>query len=650
MISRRRLLKHLGVAVAARHLKVPQGFSPATPTGYPIRPVPLTSVRLTDTFWRPRLETNRTVTIPHIMRQNELTGRIDNFLKAAHIREGAYQGQRYNDTDVYKIIEAASYSLRAVPDPALDKKLDELVGIIAAAQEPDGYLYTPRSVDAKNPAPGAGPERWSWLHTSHELYDQGHLIEAAVAHFQATGKRSLLAVAIKSADLICQVFGPNGRHDAPGHEEIELALVKLSGATGNRTYLEQAKRFLDERGRTHSTPPVPFEPGSRFAMYNDLAYRQDHTPVVDQTQAVGHAVRATYLFAGMTDTAALLGDASYATAVRVLWDDVAAKRMYVTGGLGSDGRTEAFGGDYVLPNRAYAETCASIGGMLWYHRMFLREGDAKYYDTFERTLYNGYLSGVSLAGDTFFYQNPLVSDGSVERSTYFDVACCPANLARLMAQLPGLIYAQRDRDVYVNLFVGGDAIVDVGGTALRIVQQTNYPWEGRVTLVIEPERPLDATLAVRIPGWSTGAAMPSDLYRFTTVDGATPSLRVNSTPIAIAVEKGYARLTRRWQTGDTIALELPMPIRRVLANDGVADARGRAAIQRGPIVYCAEAVDNGGQVDALRVPLDATLTYSFDPDLLGGVGVVRGDAIVAVPYYAWNNRGKGGMAVWIPYR
>jgi hypothetical protein len=646
----------LGIAVASMRAVTAGALqTPSSGSDYPIRAVPLTAVRFTDNFWRPRLEVNRSVTIPHILRQNELTGRVDNFLKAAHRKDGAYQGQRYNDTDIYKVIEAASFSLAGHPDPALDRKLDDLIAIVAVAQEPDGYLYTARTVDPKNPASGAGPERWSWLFTSHELYDQGHMYEAAVAHFEATGKRSLLDVAIKSADLVCRTFGPDARHDVPGHEEVELALVKLFRVTGNRKYLETARFFLDERGRQHSTPVPVFEPGNRFAIYNDLAYRQDHQPVVDQTRAIGHAVRAMYLYTGMTDIGQLLDDATLTGASRRLWTDVVSRRMYLTGGLGSEGRTEAFGDDYTLPNRAYAETCASVGGLLWYHRMFLREGDASYYDTFERTLYNGYLSGVSLAGDSFFYQNPLVSDGTRERSAYFDVACCPANLARLMAQLPGLVYAQRDRQVFVNLFVGSDADITVGATKMRVTQRTEYPWDGRVAFRVDPERPMEFTLSIRVPGWARGMAMPAgELYRFAPPLGdrrrSAPRLTVNGQAIPVAVDQAYARITRQWRKGDEVVLTLPMAIERVVASDAVAEDRGAAAIQRGPLVYCAEAADNNGRAAGLKVPLDAKLAYRWDGTLLGGVGIVSADNFVAVPYYAWGNRGRGEMNVWIKYQ
>jgi DUF1680 family protein len=652
-------MKYWGIGIAAAGLACVGGLTAhgqdrgaRSGPDYPIRAVPSTAVRFTDDFWRPRLEINRTVTIPHILHQNELTGRVDNFLKAAGRKEGAYQGQRYNDTDTYKVIEAASFSLAAHPDGALDRKLDELIAIVAAAQEPDGYLYTPRTVNPKNPAPGAGPERWAWLFTSHELYDQGHMFEAAVAHFQATGKRTLLNVAIKSADLVCRTFGPDARHDVPGHEEVELALVKLFRVTGNRKYLDTARFFLDERGRQHSTPTPVFEPGNRFAIYNDLAYRQDHQPVIEQTRAVGHAVRAMYLYAGMSDVGQLASAPALTDATGRLWTDVVSKRMYVTGGLGSEGRTEAFGDDYGLPNRAYAETCASVGGLLWYHRMFLREGDAAYYDTFERTLYNGYLSGVSLAGDSFFYQNPLVSDGTRERSAYFDVACCPANLARLMAQLPGLVYAQRGREVFVNLFVASEADIAVDATQVRLTQQTGYPWDGRVAVRVEPGKPTRFDLLIRVPGWARGTAMPvGELYRFATRGDRREerTLTVNGQQVPLVIDKGSARISREWRRGDEVVLSLPMPIERVAARDEVMEDRGAAAIQRGPIVYCIEAVDNKGAVNNLRIPLDAPLAYHFDRGLLGGVGVVSADSIVAVPYYAWGNRGKGEMVVWIRY-
>ncbi len=632
----------------------------SAPSDYPIRAVPMTDVRVDDEFWRPRMDVNRTVTIPHIMRQNEDTGRVANFLKAAGTLEGPYKGQRYNDSDVYKTIEAASYSLALAPDAALDRQLDAIVAAIAAAQEPDGYIFPARTIDPKNPPPGTGPERWSYLHTSHELYNAGHLYEAAAAHFQATGKRTLLNVALKNADLVCRTFGPGKRLEAPGHEEIELALVKLYRVTGDRKYLDQSTFFLEQRGREHTVPSHKFDEKDRFAIYNDLAYRQDDIPVADQTRAVGHAVRATYLFSGMTDVATLLNDAAYARAVDRLFADVMAKRVYLTGGLGSQGRTEAFGDDYVLPNqRAYAETCASIGGMLWYHRLFLREGHGAQLDAFERTLYNGYLSGVSITGNAFFYQNPLESDGSRERSVYFDVACCPANLARLMAQLPGLIYATRGDTLFVNLFIGSTAKATVAGGAVIVKQQTRYPWDGVIRIAVDPEKPAEFAVNVRIPGWARNQAVPSELYRFASPVSDAARLAVNGTALPLLVVDGFQTIRRRWRRGDVVELTLPTPPRRILANDGVADDRGKAAIQRGPLVYAVEAIDNGGRALDVVLPLETPLQAEFRKDLLNGVDVITARVtppaapartVTAVPYFAWANRGKGEMAVWIPYR
>ena len=646
------------------------GTEPAAVRESPIRPVPLTAVDVNDAFWSARMETNRTITIPHIMRQNEETGRVANFEKAAGSKEGAYEGRRFNDTDIYKIVEAASYSLARHPDPALDRQLDDLIALIEKAQEPDGYLFPARTIDPANPAPGVGPERWVNLNGSHELYNSGHLYEAAVAHYQATGKRSLLDVAVRNADLVASVFGPDGRHAIPGHEEIEVGLVKLYRATGNARYLATAKFFIDQRGHAHDIEPYGEGP---FAMYNERGYKQDHEPLVDQRRAVGHAVRAMYLYMSATDIAALEGDAAYAGALDRLWTDMTSKRMYVTGGIGARGTTESFGEDYELPNlRAYTETCAAVGATLWGHRMFLLHGDARYLDVLERTLLNGALSGVSLAGDTFFYQNPLASTGRAERRAYFDVACCPANISRLIAQLPGLVYATRpaggapDRaaDVFVNLYVGSRATVDLAGTAIRFAQNTRYPWDGIVAIAVDPPAPTRFTLNLRIPGWAQGDAIGTDLYRFSDSVGAGFSrpdsgiaLAINGDPVPLDLQNGFARITREWAPGDSVRLELPMPVRRVLAHEGVADDVGRSAIQRGPLVYAAEGVDNGGAVEGLVLPLDAPLDHAWRADVVGGVEIVTGTALesgkptpfTAVPYYAWANRGPGEMAVWIRY-
>jgi uncharacterized protein len=638
----------------------------AQPRDYAIRAVPARNVTIDDQFWAPKLEVNRTVTIPHILKENESTGRVANFEKAAGLKSGAYQGRRFNDTDVYKIVEAASYSLALVPDSALSLQLDRLIDLIGRSQEKDGYLFPARTIDPQHPAAGVGPERWIYENGSHELYNAGHLYEAAVAHFEATGKRTLLDIAIRNADLVCRTFGANGRHAVSGHEEIEIGLVKLSRVTGNQTYLDTAAWLIRERGKPH--PDMPPYPDKAFEMYNDRAYKQDQAPVVEQTRAVGHAVRAMYLYAAVTDVAALTADDELARAADRLWQNVVSRRMYLTGGVGSRGTVEAFGDDYELPSlRAYAETCASVGNDLWNHRMFLLHGDGKYIDLFERVLYNGALSGVSIAGNTFFYQNPLESNGRATRTEYFEVACCPANLARLLEQLPGLVYAQRDDLIYANLYVGSQAVVTLGGgRVVRLRQRTRYPWSGAVSFEVDPDRESEFTLALRIPGWARNQPVPSDLYAFTdtaadavTIDirrstaGADASAAPPVEHVPVNLRDGYVQIARRWKKGDTVQLTLPMPPRRVRAHEGVADDAGKVALQKGPLVYAVEAVDNGGRALDLELPRDSRLSTEFRADLLGGVDVITGRAnrpFVAVPYYAWNNRGQGEMAVWIKER
>jgi uncharacterized protein len=621
---------------------------------YPIRAVPASAVTINDGFWAPKLETNRTVTIPYILKQNEDTGRVANFEKAAGKKSGPYEGRRFNDTDTYKIIEAASYSLALVPDPQLSLKLDRLIELIAESQEKDGYLFPARTIDPQHPAPGVGPERWIYENGSHELYNAGHLIEAGVAHFEATGKRTLLDVAIRNADLVCRTFGPNGRHAVSGHEEIELALVKLYRTTGNEQYLKTAEWLVAERGKPH--PDMPPYPDKAFEMYNERAYKQDQVPVVEQDRAVGHAVRAMYLYEAVADVAALTGNDAFAKASDRLWTDVVSKRLYLTGGIGSRGTTESFGGDYELPNlRAYTETCASVGNDLWNQRMFLMHGDGKYIDLFERVLYNGVLSGVSLAGNTFFYQNPLESNGRAKRSDYFEVACCPANLARMLEQIPGLVYAQTADTVYANLYVGNHAEVKLGVRTIRITQDTRYPWDGDVSLHLEPEGTGAFTVALRIPGWSQDQPVPSDLYRFADQMNAQPTVSVRGRTgtaerVPLDVKNGYVRIKRAWKKGDTIQLTLPMSPRRVIAHADVKDDNGKVALQRGPIVYALEAVDNDGHALDVVLPRDAPIRSRFRADLLNGVEIITGTGnrpFVAVPYYAWNNRGQGEMAVWI---
>jgi len=633
---------------------------------YPIRPVPFTQVKLTDSFWAPRLETNRTVSVPYALRMNEETGRVDNFRKAAGLMTGPHKGRRFNDSDVYKAMEAAAYTLRLHPDADLERTLDDLIGTIAKAQEPDGYLYSTRTNDPAHPAPGAGPERWSNLRVSHELYNVGHMYEAAAAHFQATGKRTFLAIAEKNAALLLRTFGtgPGQRRGFPGHQEIEIGLAKLYRATGRRAYLDLAKFFLDERG--HYFGGEKHAPGDPFGVYDSDEYMQNHKPVIEQAEAVGHAVRAMYMYSGMADVAALGGYPEYVTAIDRLWLNVAGKKQYLTGGVGARGGSEAFGDAYELPNaEAYTETCAAIGNALWNYRLFLLHGESKYMDVFERVLFNGLLSGVSLGGDRFFYQNPLESSGGYERSPWFEVACCPPNMTRFLPSLPGYVYATKDDTIFVNLYAAGEGTVELGGRPVTLTQETLYPWGGDVRLAVSTGRPGEFELALRIPGWARNEAMPTGLYRFLDTNPEGPALKVNGEAVGLDIRDGYARIRRTWKNGDTAVLTLPMSVRRIEALEAVAADRGRVALQRGPIVFAAEGVDNGSRVFDLFLPDTAGLKAELRPDLLNGVVIVSGEAravskdpagktvesarpFVAIPYYAWANRGPGQMLVWLP--
>ena len=635
---------------------------------YPVRPVPFTAVHVSDQFWAPKIETNRTVTIPFAFGKDEETGRVDNFVRAAKALRGeTFENHKYppypfDDTDVYKVIEGASYTLSVHPDKQLEAYVDGLIAKIDAAQEPDGYLYTARTIDPKNPHPWSGAERWSLEGVnSHELYDLGHLYEAAVAYYDATGKRSLLDIALRTADLLDQTFGPGKREIWPGHQIVEMGLAKLYRTANDQRYLNLAKFMLDSRGPQSSERGA----GNRYV--------EAHQRVTEQTEAVagGHAVRAMYMYSGMADVAALTGDEAYVGALDKIWENVAYKKLHVTGGVGARAAGESFGENYELPNMsAYNETCAAVGNDYWNHRMFLLHADAKYIDVMERTLYNGLISGVSLDGKTFFYQNPLEATGNAgkdQRSPWFGVACCPGNITRFMASVPGYVYGQKGDSVWVNLFMASSSDIRLdNGRTLKIVQETRYPWDGDVKMTVTPDQAAAAALYVRIPGWAREEPMPSDLYRFAEKTDLTPTLKVNGRNVPIKLDKGYVAVTRTWNNGDVVELRLPMPVRRVVANEQVAADRGRVAIQRGPIVYAAEWADNpGGKVRNLVLPSNSKLTTEFRPALLNGVTVVKGRAeslardaqgkvvstqqdFTAIPYSAWANRGKGEMIVWLP--
>jgi DUF1680 family protein len=618
---------------------------------YPIHPILFTSVKLSDNFWAPRIKTNHDVTIPFTLAKCQETGRIKNFEIAAGLKTGNFCTEfTFDDTDVYKIIEGACYSFQIFRDPALEKKVDSLIDLIGKAQEPDGYIYTNRTIMGDHAHEWAGSKRWEKEEDlSHELYNIGHLIEAAVAHYHATGKRNFLDIAIRAADRVCADFGPDKLHIYPGHQIIELAMAKLYQVTGDKKYLDTGKFFLDVRG-----------PGKD-------EYNQAHLRVVDQHEAVGHAVRATYMYAGMADIAALTQDPSYIKAIDDIWEDVVSKKIYLTGGIGATGHGEAFGKPYELPNMsAYNETCASIANVYWNYRLFLMHGDAKYYDVLERTLYNAFLSGVALTGDKFFYPNPLESRGQHARSPWFSCACCPGNVARFVPSVGGYFYAQKDKSLYVNLFAAGSAQFKLTDNTVTLEQKTNYPWDGDIQITVQPEKTTAFEVRVRIPGWAVNKPMPSDLYTFKDAYTEQPKVFLNDKPVALTLQQGYLVLNRKWKKGDRIHVQLPMPIRRIAANPKVEADRDKLAIQRGPLVYCAEWPDNkDNRVLNLVLASAAPLKGNFDANLLKGLYEIEGagksaarvnpkeitmaDAEVKlIPYYAWAHRGAGEMMVWIP--
>ena len=606
--------------------------------------VPFTNVHLSDNFWLPRIEINRTVSIPSAFRECEKSGRFDNFAIAGGLKEGEHRGDfSFDDTDPYKVIEGASYSLAVHYDKQLDHYLDSVIAIIASAQEDDGYLTTCVTNKCYRLSGWWGRSKWEKIN-SHELYNSGHLIESAIAHYRATGKRSFLNVAIKNADLVCKTFGPNeGQiHRPGGHPIIEMALCKLYKVTGNKKYLDGARYFVEETGRCTDG-------------HHPSEYSQDHKPILQQDEIVGHAVRAGYLFSGVADVAALTNDKAYSEALQRIWNNMSSKKLFITGGIGSRAQGEGFGPNYELNNHtAYCETCAAIANVYWNHRMFLATGESKYIDVCERALYNNVLSGVSLSGDLFFYDNPLESDGEHGRQRWFGCACCPGNVTRFVASVPNYIYAAQGKDIYVNLYAQGKA--NIGGVELE--QTTDYPWDGKVRIRLNKGGG-KFSIKLRIPGWLKKHPFGNNLYTY--LDAAkTADISVNGVKVGHD-NPDYVSIDRKWKKGDVIEINFPMEVRRVLANDNAEDDRGKVALERGPVVFCLEGKDQPDNTVFDKYILDSTPIQShFEKDLLNGVVVLEGNAkelqrngevkdvrFRAIPYSTWNNRGGDQMEVWI---
>ena len=629
--------------------------------GYPITPVPFTKVKVTDSFWGQRLKASRDVTIPLAFSKCEETGRYTNFEKAANPSDSyEVKGYSFDDTDVYKTIEGASYSLQTYPDKKLVQYIDSVLNIVAKAQEKDGYLYTSRTMNPKHPHEWAGDTRWSKVEDlSHEFYNLGHMVEGAVAHFQATGSKKFLDIACRYADCVCREIGTNPGQVCvvPGHQIAEMALCKLYVLTGEKRYLDQAKFFLDYRGKT----TIKTE------------YSQSHKPVVEQDEAVGHAVRAAYMYAGMADVAALTGDKSYINAIDNIWNNIVEKKLYITGGIGATNNGEAFGANYELPNMsAYCETCAAIGNVYVNYRLFLLHGDSKYYDVLERSLYNGLISGVSLDGGGFFYPNPLESMGQHQRQPWFGCACCPSNIARFIPSLPGYVYAVKDNNVYVNLFMSNTSTLDVKGKKVTIEQSTEYPWNGDIAIKVNGSKAGQWAMKVRIPGWVRNEVVPSNLYEFT--DNVRPQYNITVNGNAVdgkLTEDGYFTIDRKWKKGDVVRVHFDMDPRTVRANNNVEADRGYVAIERGPIVYCAEWPDNDFDIMGALVNQspkmtveDGTLHAKHAKEADYFIKVIKTDAqllsfdkqgrlnakdvkLSLIPYYAWCHRGSGKMRVWL---
>ncbi|QMU29253.1 glycoside hydrolase family 127 protein [Adhaeribacter radiodurans] len=618
-----------------------------------LEPVSFSQVTITDNFWKPKLDKVATTTLQACIYQTEdKTARIRNFEKVARKQNEKHEGIYYDDSDVYKALEAIAYSLKNHPDATLEKKADEWIDKIAAAQQPDGYLNTYYTLTDLS-------KRWTDME-KHEDYNAGHLMEAAVAYYNTTGKRKLLDVAIKFADHIDTTFRLQNRHWVSGHQEIELALMKLYHTTKNDRYLQLADWFLNQRGHGYGK-------GVIWDEWKDPKYCQDDVPVKEQKEITGHAVRAMYLYTGAADVAAATKDPGYLKAMNNVWEDVIFRNMYITGGIGSSGKNEGFSKDYDLPNeQAYCETCASVGMVFWNQRMNLLTGDAKFVDVLERSLYNGALDGLSLSGDRFFYGNPLASSGQHSRSEWFGTACCPSNISRLIASLGDYIYGQSDNGLWVNLFVGSNTTLKVGKNSIPVIMETNYPWDGKVKLTLNPAKSVKSAVHLRIPGWVKGVPAPGDLYSFTSNAPAKYEILLNGKPINYKEENGYAVLERSWRKSDVVELNLPMEVKRIAAKQDLTYTIDRIALQRGPLVYCVEGADNNGNAWNIILPENATLTtikhnvlnepviaiQSKAPVItttLNGAGVqTQQKEVIAIPYYTWANRGKNQMQVWLP--